>query len=206
MTPTLFLIRHGKTPMNDPANEKIRGYSDVPLSHEGKQGIEATAKFLKDKGFPITHVMASPLQRAMMTAAIVADPRARVYPHSGLLPWNLGDYSEKRVKDVAPLMDHLQSIPDLKAPNGESYRTFYERWGDALDRMFDFVTKESDEVLVGVVHSRNLLALPSLLGDREIGDVPVKGGPHPGSVTQLTKGNEGTWEMKVIWEGIDNGH
>jgi broad specificity phosphatase PhoE len=203
MTPTVFLIRHGKTEMNDPGNEKIRGYSDVPLSHDGKAGVEATAKFLKDGGFKITQVLSSPLARAMHTAQIVADEHARVYPHAGLLPWNLGEYTEKAVKDVAPKMDHLQAMPDIKAPKGESYRDFYNRWGDSLDRMFDYAKNHPDSILAGVVHSRNLLALPSLIDGKEIGDVPVKGGPHPGSVTQLTRGADGTWEMQVIWEGIE---
>lgn len=187
--------------MNDPGNEKIRGYSDIPLSYEGKKGIEATAQFLKDGKFPIVHILSSPLQRAMMTSQLVAGDRARVIPHQGLLPWNLGRYTEQPVKEVADKMNHLQSMPDLKAPEGESYRSFYERWGDTLDRMLEFVTKESDEILVGVVHSRNLLALPSILGNKEIGDVPVKGGPDPGAVVEISKKPGGEWEIKTIWEG-----
>lgn len=199
MPPTVFLIRHGKTELNDPANEKIRGYSDIPLSHEGREEVKNTARFLADGKYPIRRVVASPLQRAMLTAELVADSRAKVIPNQGLYPWNLGELMGQPVKEVAPKMNYLQEYPDLKAPRGESYRSFYARWADALDLMLKFATENPEEILVGVVHSRNLLALPSILGDRDIGNVPVKGGPAPASVTAITNDGEG-WKMKVIWE------
>lgn len=199
MNPTVFLIRHGKTELNDPANEKIRGYSDIPLSSEGKIEVEHTRKFLEDSKFPIKRILASPLQRGMLTAEIVANSHARVFPNQGLLPWNLGELTAKPISEAATRMDYLQEYPDLKAPKGESYRAFYDRWTLALHKMLAFAETEPDQILVGVVHSRNLLALPSILEDRPIGDVPVKGGPTPASVTQISKDAD-EWKIKVIWE------
>jgi broad specificity phosphatase PhoE len=200
MNPTILLVRHGETPLNDPKNEAIRGYSDIPLSVEGKRGVEEAAEFLRAMDYPIQRVLSSPLQRAMMTAMVVADPRhAKVIPENSLLPWNLGDLSGKPIKDVAPLMDWLQDHPDIKAPRGESYCDFYYRWAAGLDRMLYYATVHEDEILVGVVHSRNLLALPSVLGDRNIGDVPVKGGPPPESITKL-ENIDGEWTMSLLWE------
>lgn len=197
MTPTVFLVRHGITDMNDPGHEKIRGYSDIPLSYEGKKGIECTRDFLKD--YSIRRILSSPLQRAMMTAEIISEGHAKVYPCQGLLPWNLGDYSAQPVKEVASKMDYLQHYPDIKAPRGESYRAFYDRWSDELDKMLRYAIEYPEEIVVGVVHSRNLLALPSLLGDKNIGDVPVKGGPAPGAVVSITHNGDG-WDMKTIHE------
>lgn len=197
MTPTVLLVRHGTTEMNDPTNERIRGYSDIPLSYEGKQIIKKTAEFLKD--YPVKKVLASPLQRSIMTADLIADAHAKVYPNHGLLPWNLGDYSEQPVKEVASKMNYLQHYPDIKAPRGESYRDFYSRWSDALDKMLLYAVEYPEEIVVGVVHSRNLLALPSILGDKNIGDVPVKGGAPPGAVIAITNDGEG-WNLKVIYE------
>jgi broad specificity phosphatase PhoE len=186
--------------MNDPKNERIRGYSDVPLSYEGKLAAEATGEFLAKTKMNICHVISSPLQRAIMTSNLVTQGDALVKPDKRLLPWNLGKLMGEPVKAVAPKMDFLQEYPDLTAPEGESYREFYDRWTRGLDAMMAYAIDHSDEVLVGVVHSRNLLAMPSILGDRNIGDVPVKGGPSPASVVQLTY-VKGTWHKKLIWPG-----
>ena len=196
MMPTILLVRHGITEMNDSENERIRGYCDVPISEEGKRVVKQTAKFLRP--FPIRHILTSPLQRAIMTAEIIAEETsATVRPDPGLLPWNLGDYMEQPVKKVAPKMDKLQELVDVRAPHGESYREFYERWEAGLTRLMVYAEKHLDEYPLGVVHSRNLLALPSVLGEEEIGDVPVKGGPGPESVVCVYKDGD-TWKWEVI--------
>lgn len=199
--PELLLVRHGRTELNDPANEKIRGYSDIPISFVGKQGVEEAAEFLSKQNFPVHRILSSPLQRGILTASIIAEElSAKVIPNQGLLPWNLGALSGQPVKEVAPKMDYLQEFPDIKAPEGESYREFYTRWMDTLDMMMFYSLKHSDEVLIGVVHSRNLLALPSILGSRQIGDVPVKGGPGPESVTRVFQDDSGDWKFETIWD------
>jgi broad specificity phosphatase PhoE len=200
MNPTVLLVRHGETALNDPKNEAIRGYSDIPLSIDGSKGVKAAAAFLADSGLTIVRILASPLQRTMMTAMTIAEPtKARVIPCNGLLPWNLGDLTGKPVKEVATLMDWYQEFHEIKVTNGESYGNFYNRWSEALDKMLIYAVDNPTEVLVGVVHSRNLLALPSILGDRNIGDVPVKGGPPPESITKIELGEEG-WKMSLFWE------
>jgi broad specificity phosphatase PhoE len=200
MNSTVLLVRHGETALNDPKNEAIRGYSDIPLSIEGSKGVKAAAQFLADSKMTIVRVLSSPLQRTMMTAMVIAAPsHAKVIPCNGLLPWNLGDLTGKPIKKVAPTMDYFQEYSDIKVPNGESYRDFYNRWAEALDKMFLYAEENPTEVLVGVVHSRNLLALPSILGDRNIGDVPVKGGPEPESITKIEQIN-GEWKMSLLWE------
>lgn len=206
MTPTLILVRHAATSLNDPSTEAIRGHSDIPISNEGVEYLRQTAIFLRDQKFPIRTILSSPLQRAMMTADIIAqEVKAKIVPSRALTPWDLGNMTGKSLKEVAPKMDYYQEYPDLEVPNGESYRTFYNRWTDGLDRMLQFAEAHVDEVLVGVVHSRNLLSLPSILGRKPIGDVPVKGGPEPGSVTRITK-EDGDWKPEVIFEQKLDGH
>lgn len=202
--PTVLLIRHGKTELNDPSNERIRGYSDVPISFEGKQGILRTAKFIKKGKFPIVRILSTPLQRGIMTSALIAEVTdAKVIPEHGLLPWNLGKLTGEAIATAATKMNYLQDFPEVKAPDGESYRDFYERWSEALEKMLVYAEAHPEETLVGVVHSRNLLALPSILGNTGIGDVPVKGGPGPESVTQLYKDGE-EWKLKVIYDDSKN--
>lgn len=199
-SPTVFLIRHARTALNDPANERVRAYSDIPISFEGKQGLEKTAEFLKKEGYPVTRILSSPLQRTIMTAEIIAQAvGARVFPNHGLLPWNLGNLSGEPIKNAAAQMEYYQNNPDIKVPGGESYKDFYARWNWEFEKMLVYAETHPTEVLSGVVHSRNLLALPSILGSKDIGEVPVKGGPGPESVTKVTLSDD-DWKMEVIWD------
>src|SRR5579863_9442045 len=117
MNPTILLVRHGETTLNDPKNEAIRGYSDVPISVEGTKGIKDASQFLADSKLKIVRVLSSPLQRTMMTAQIVAAPsHAKVVPSNGLLPWNLGKLTGQPIKEVAKIMDYYQEYPDMKVP------------------------------------------------------------------------------------------
>lgn len=196
--PTVLIVRHGITEMNDPANERVRGYSDVPLSFEGKMGVLETGNFLFEQKFNIAHMISSPLQRAMMTASLISAGNAEIKPDNRLLPWNLGRLMGQPVKEVAEEMNYLQAYPMIKAPEGESYQDFYTRWSEGLDSLKKFAEAHPDEAVVGVVHSRNLLALPSILGNKDIGDVPIKGGPAPASVTAVTKDGD-DWSFKLLW-------
>lgn len=196
-----LLVRHAKTDLNDPSNEKIRGYSDVPISYEGKKATEETRDFLRGLNLPVQRVVSSPLQRAIMTSSLISEAfgPAQVIPNKGLLPWNLGALSETPVITAIPQMDYLQEFSDIKAPKGESYRSFYARWTASLDMLMYYAEHHLDEILVAVTHSRNLLALPSVLGSRQIGDVPTKGGPEPSSVTKVYQDDSGSWTYKTIW-------
>jgi len=196
--PTILLVRHGRTELNEPADERIRGHADVPISFEGKEGSKKTAKFLRDVGYPITRIISSPLQRAVMTAKLLSQD-AKVLPNNGLSPWDLGKLTGEPVKEISSQMDWYQHHPQVEVPGGESYQDFYDRWSLALEKMFAYAKANPLEVLVGVVHSRNLLALPSIIGSKGIGSVPVKGGPGPESVTKLTYQDD-TWTTEVVWD------
>jgi broad specificity phosphatase PhoE len=199
--PTVLLVRHGRTEFNDPAEERIRGHSDIPISFEGKEGVLKTAKFLKDVGYPFHKILTSPLQRTIMTAKLLSAD-AKIVPSSGLSPWDLGKLTGEPVKDLIPQLNWYQHHPDVTVPNGESYQTWYDRWSRMLDKMFTYAKSNPMEVVLGVVHSRNLLALPSILGSTGVGSVPVKGGPGPESVTKLTYLDD-SWTMEVVWD-IEN--
>lgn len=202
--PQIYLVRHATTELNDPDNEKVRGYTDVPIDTRGVMAVEITAKFLRkqqaSEEAPNKRILTSPLQRAVMTSEIIASAiGSKIVPNRGLLPWDVGELSGEPIKTVAKDLNYYQEYPDIEVPKGESYRTFYDRWSDCLQRMLDFAERHPDEVVIGVVHSRNLLALPSILEGKSIGDVPVKGGPEPASVTRVYKPN-GEWKMEVIHE------
>jgi broad specificity phosphatase PhoE len=199
--PTILLVRHGRTPFNAAAEERVRGHSDIPISAEGKQGVLKTAKFLEQLDYPIKKILSSPLQRAIMTAHLLS-PAARIIPNNGLTPWDLGKLTGEPIKEIATDINWYQHHPDVVVPNGESYQAWYDRWSRALDKMFIYARSNPMEVVLGVVHSRNLLALPSILGSTGVGSVPVKGGPGPESVTKLTYQDD-SWVAETIWD-IEN--
>jgi broad specificity phosphatase PhoE len=64
----IYLVRHGQTDLN---REKVfRGRLDPPLNKVGHDEARATGAFMKQ--FDISHVMSSPLLRAMQTAEPIA--------------------------------------------------------------------------------------------------------------------------------------
>lgn len=203
MTPQVLLVRHAPTALNESSVEAIRGHSDIPISGEGAEHLKQTGHFLSERHYPIRRILTSPFQRAVMTAEIIAEcvGGAKVVPSQDLSPWDLGEMTGKLIKDVAPKMNHYQALPDLKVPQGESYRDFFDRWTTGLLQMLEYAKHHVDEVLVGVVHSRNLLALPSILGNRGIGNVPVKGGPEPCSVTRIYLPEASDdWKFQLLFE------
>ena len=69
-TTRILLVRHGLTVLG--AEDRFAGSTDVPLSDEGREQARRLARRLA--GEPLVAAYASPMQRAMETAAIVADP------------------------------------------------------------------------------------------------------------------------------------
>lgn len=195
MIPTLYLVRHGNTDLNNPSSEAIRGWSDIPINADGREVAEQAAKELLHAG--ITHIVASDLQRTMLTAQIIADRLSvRVVPSNSLRPWNLGQFNGKPVKDIIADLNHYQEFPDLVVPGGESYNDFYQRWSMGLRQMLNWSLKHPGSPVLAVTHSRNLLSLPSIIEGTPVGAVPVKGGPAPGCITKLT--HEDSWVIEEL--------
>src|SRR5580693_7632884 len=65
----LYLIRHGQSLFN--AEKRIQGQTDIALSPFGEKQSQALAAAFR--GLPIDALYASPLRRAMQTAAPIAD-------------------------------------------------------------------------------------------------------------------------------------
>ena len=68
----VFIVRHGATKMNAGAGvsvDKERGWSDVPLTNEGR--LEAQKAGIKLRGKGIEHISSSDLHRAQETAVTI---------------------------------------------------------------------------------------------------------------------------------------
>jgi alpha-ribazole phosphatase/probable phosphoglycerate mutase len=69
----ILVVRHGRTEWNDA--RRFQGKSDIPLNETGLIQAEKTAKRLAS--WPLDAVYASPLERALRTASIIAAPHGK---------------------------------------------------------------------------------------------------------------------------------
>ena len=66
---TFYFLRHGETEWN--AEGRFQGHSDIPLNPQGLAQAHAAARIIA--ACPVDLIVASPLIRALTTAAIVAE-------------------------------------------------------------------------------------------------------------------------------------
>ncbi|QHE91094.1 histidine phosphatase family protein [Pandoraea fibrosis] len=142
-TTTLTLIRHGETDWN--RVKRIQGHTDIALSTQGeRQAVllgERVAREVAAHGRVFDHVLTSDLQRAVQTAAPVAQacglPLVRTANlrerHYGIFETHVPDeiqaaypqdYSRWQSRD-----------PDFVIPGGESTRGFYTRITDFVAQL-----------------------------------------------------------------------
>ena len=87
MKTRVFLVRHGATVLS--AEDRFAGATNVELSEEGRRQVEALSRRLAAQ--PIAAFYASPLDRTMETARILAAPHEKaVEPEAGFLEINHG--------------------------------------------------------------------------------------------------------------------
>jgi probable phosphoglycerate mutase len=164
--PHLVLVRHGETAYNRKAAgggesaERIRGWKDVPLDAVGRtQAKDLAARIAK--GHDVAAVWSSPLSRAYVTAEHIATACGTAQPQydTALKPWHLGDYTGQKVSDVLPAMQRLatKSCDHEKAPGGESFRSFLDRFLGALINHL-FMAGKARKTHLLVTHTRNIQA------------------------------------------------
>ncbi len=196
----IYILRHGATKLNnqtDMSEDRIRGWTDVPLAEEGRKEAQAAALKLKAKG--VDAIVTSDLSRAQETAAIIGKALG-VKPavSRGLRPWNLGTFAGTSTKEALPkIAEYAQKRPDESVPEGESFNQFKER---AFGGLADAIEANQGKVLVIVTHHRNerLYEAWEKAGrpeDLSI-DMPTflqKGDP-PGGIKELAIGDVEKWE------------
>lgn len=118
MKTTFLLVRHAL---------KEKRIGDVPLTSEGVVQAESTALHLAN--VPVTKIIASPLRRAINTAAHIAlrtkitvteDPRLRERA-------NWGDLPEQTIEEFIAMWDRTTIDPDYLPPVGDSSKQAGER-------------------------------------------------------------------------------
>lgn len=134
-----ILVRHGVTWWDSQArgprvegqtqpSERVTGWLDLPLRHEGVEEVLKTSQELQP--FPVDLIVTSPLQRAMMTADAVKKlhPSAPIRHDPSLSAWNTGIYSGQLTKDVQKDLDRHVTQPNLPVQMGETFGQFVSRY------------------------------------------------------------------------------
>lgn len=151
---TLYIIRHGATAMNNDTNtsaDRIRGWTDVPLTEEGRQDAEKAGQKLKGMETPTT-LHHSDLDRATETASIISK-HIGVEPTASrnLRPWDLGTLTGKSTKEAIPqIEEYVRNKPDTPVPKGESFNEFKERAFKGIHNALD----SGDSPVAIVTHHR----------------------------------------------------
>ncbi len=169
MTTRLYLIRHGATPLT--TEDRFSGAANVFLSEEGNAQVERLAHRLADED--IAAIYASPLDRTMDTANIIARPHGLTpIPQAGLSEISHGHWEGMTRTDVDERFHEeymsWESDPFTFAPEGgESGISVLAR---ALPVIRQIVVDHEDRNIVIVSHKATIrLILSSLLGFDERG-------------------------------------
>ena len=129
-TRIIQLIRHGATKLNndDVSVDRIRGWSDVPLSPDGhEEAIKLGDSLASD---PPNSIVSSDLLRAEETAKIISKltKSPLVESSKSFRPWNVGDYTGKLTSDCIPILEEHTKNPNKELPGGESFNSFKTRF------------------------------------------------------------------------------
>lgn len=190
----ILLVRHGNTTYD----KKVDAMLDPPMDDDGVQKLKRTKDFLCDSGYNYPRIVSSPLQRTMLAAHIIANGNHQITPNIAALPWHLGDLQGKLNTLVGPDIDHLLEFPEMRAPHGESYQTFFTRWTNFLSKIMQYSETKREDIVV-TTHSRNINALQEFIDGAPLGHVTET--TPEASVTLLDRNEYGEWFYDKIWQG-----
>ena len=134
----LILVRHTETIWN--RDKRIQGgSSDIALSEVGIRQAHLLAKFFK--GENITAIASSPLQRALNTATIIAEPHGlRVKEDAGFKELEVGELEGLSWADLGTsftqfLLQEWQGQGTVGVKGGESFVQLQQRSWDSVEQL-----------------------------------------------------------------------
>ncbi len=164
MPTRIFLVRHGATSLT--AADRFAGSTDVPLSPEGRRQAGSLAERLQEQ--KIVAIYASPMQRTLETAAILAAPHGlQPIAEPGLREIDYGRWEGLTRSEIKDRFADEHAIwdedPFTIAPlGGESGLNVLNR---ALPVMRGIVERHRHQSVLVVSHKgTNRLLISSLLG------------------------------------------
>ncbi len=156
----IYLMRHGED-----LPEYVGGWSDAPLTEDGKKEVEEVAKWIKDN-LKIKKIITSDVPRAQETAELVDKfLNVEVEVTTILREQDKGDLTGKLRKTLTEeekeLLD-FQEI-DTEFPNGETLIDLYER----IKANFSFFENLEDGTLL-ITHRAVINMLYYILRDIDL--------------------------------------
>ncbi len=161
--PTILLIRHGE---NDFVGKRLAGrLPGVHLNEKGRQSALLVSETLCEA--PIKAIYSSPLERAMETAAPLAQAIGLpVIPRPGLQEIDFGSWQGKTMKQMARMKSWpvVQKTPSqMRFPGGESFVEAQQRMVAEIDSIA--LSHDPDDLIACFSHSDAIkLAIAHYLG------------------------------------------
>ncbi len=153
----IYLVRHGSTKWNE--KDKVQGLINNELSKKGVEQVKETAKFLRN--FKIDKIYASPLKRAYKTAEIINEKiKSEIKVIDEFIELDCGVWEGMRMDEVRvkyeDIYKKLMLSPDVKIPDGESFRDVSERFKEGWKKVLD-EGKENILIVSHIVITRAFL-------------------------------------------------
>ena len=159
----IFLLRHGA--IDNPPPRRFLGRSDLPLNADGVRQARDLARWMGV--LPFRRVCASPLSRAVETAALVSGrPAAAIERVETLVEIDLGAWeglslAEVQVRFPGEYEQRGQDLAAYRTPGGESFSEVADR---ACPALADLARDMPGPLLVVAHMGVNRVVLSRLLG------------------------------------------
>ena len=127
--PTVYLVRHGETAWS--LTGQHTGLTDLPLTQQGQANAARLGTRLR--GLSLSHVLTSPLQRAVQTCEIAA-LAVKAEREPDLVEWNYGEYEGRMTAEIRAKHPDWQLFRD-GCPGGESLAQISARANGVVNRL-----------------------------------------------------------------------
>ena len=135
----LTIVRHGQTSAN--VDGVWHGSTNTPLTDHGHRQAAAVAAHIEANHREITHVYASPLDRAHHTAQAIAEPLGLTpVLDTELVEYDLGEWEGlpfRTLFEEKKLFENMRDDPHYNPYGGESPKQVGDRLAGALRRISD---------------------------------------------------------------------
>lgn len=187
----ICLIRHGETEWNRLG--MTQGASDIPLNDEGRRQARTTGNSLAAIRWDA--IYASPLDRAMETAAIICDQLGenpdQIIPDPDLVERNYGAAEGLSMEQRKSAFGDSSAIPDA-----EPWDSVRKRGAAAMDRI---LRNHPEQRVLVVAHGGLIRSILTALIDD--GGFYRPGGLKNAGATLVSTDNKGRWQ--TLWYNLD---
>ena len=163
----------------------VSGWNDVPLNAEGRLNAARAARRLKELG--ITSITSSDTIRAHQTANIISRHLGiPVVTSDKLRSWNMGALQGLHHEVANPFLAFFEKHPDVRVPQGEAFRTFYNRFKNIFDYFVGYSRRFPTAKPLVATHSQDLDLIQWFIKGLEPGrELEFGQGIKPGGILEV---------------------